>query len=64
MVIVADLNGEWCSQRILTLWLLGRKRLKVDELRFLSVISSEGNAGNLVEEGPVFQFLEPMLLGS
>ena len=64
LFIGTQFDGEWGGVGFIALRLIGRQRFEVEEAWFFGGVLLEIDAGDLVEEGTVFEFGEAVLLGA
>ena len=63
-VVGAEFDGEGGGKGLPGLGMNRRERLEVDEVRFFSSVLLEFNAGNLIQEGAVFEFGEAVFFSA
>lgn len=63
-VVGAEFDGEGGGKGLPGFGMNRRERLEVDEVRFFGSIFLEIDAGNLIQEGAVFEFGEAVFFGA
>lgn len=64
LVVATEFDGEGGGKGVPGLGMNRRERFELDEARFFSSVFLEFNAGNLVQEGAVFEFGEAVFFSA